>query len=66
MQVSTSLLPKYWVNERRRRSKPASQTQSWISRTARQRSTGPVSPNCFTDRTARSNATQAITLDCVK
>src|SRR2546422_8597192 len=32
---------------------------------ARQRSTGPSSPNSSTPFTARSNATHAITLECV-
>ena len=32
----------------------------------RQRSTGPSNPNCSTAFTARSSATQAITLECVK
>ena len=49
------------------RRSPASQTSAWISsRSARQRSTGPSRPNSSTALTARSNATHAITFECVK
>ena len=37
-----------------------------VSRAARQRSTGPLRPNCSTARTARSKPTQAMTFECTK
>ena len=50
----------------RRRSRSGT-TSAWISsRTARQRSTGPGRSHVSHVRTARSNATQAITFECVK
>ena len=49
------------------RSNARSQTSSWIaSRSARQWSTGPSRPNCSALFTARSNATHAMTFECVK
>ena len=42
-------------------------TSAWIvSRSARQRSTGPFNPNASAARTPRSNATHTITFEYVK
>ena len=65
--ASSSGEPYDCVNEPRSASKPCSHTSAWISsRSARQRSTGPSSPWSSTERTARSNATQAITFEWTK
>ena len=65
--ASTSFDPYDCVNEPSSSSKPFAQTSVRIlSRMTRQRSTGPSSPCVSTERTARSNATHAITFECTK
>ena len=65
--ASSRFEPYDCVNEFSSTSNPFSSTSRWISaRVSRHVSAGPARPNRSTAWTPRSNATQAITFECVK
>jgi hypothetical protein len=64
MLASSWLLPYAWTKLFFSELKPHRHTSSWIvAARARQRSTGPGSPNAVAVLIARSNPTQHITLE---